>query len=862
MNLKLPHLQSVKTRVSVFTLCIFLLGIWSLAFYIKEIVYTNIRERSGEQQFSTVSLIASGINVELEERLRALTAVAGELNATVLNDTVALQGLIESRFGLNIQFNGGVFVVGTDAKAIASIPLSAERLGASYIDRDYIITSLKEGKAMVGKPIMGEKLQAPVIVMSVPVLDAKGKVLGALAGVTNLGQPNFLSQITDNLYGKTGGYLLVSAQHRLIVTGTDKTRIMEKLPAEGKSPLIDRFISGFEGSGVLVNPLGVEVLASAKGVPLAGWYVAGLIPTAEAFAAVRELQQHLLLATTFLSLLAAGLTWAMLKIQLEPLVAAARALEKQSTSDMPPQALVVSRNDEIGQLIGGFNHLLGRLLEKEEAMHHSEQRYRSLVDWAIETIVIHREGEIVFVNPAAVRMFGAVDARDLVGMPILDLVHPDFHHTALLRARNIAESHVGVPKLEYRLMKLDGSVIDAEVQTTSIVYDHVASFYTSILDITDRKCAETALRISEERFAFALDSSGDGVWDWNVQQGGVQFSRRWKEMLGHTEDEIGTELSEWSSRVHPDDISLVMAEVQAHLDGKTRIYSNDHRMLCKDGSYLWILDRGMVVQRDADGKPVRMVGTHTDISQRKQMEKIKSEFVSTVSHELRTPVTSIRGSLGLLEAGVLGVLPPKALEMVKVANRNSQRLITLVNDILDMDKLLSGKMQLHIISLDIVALIAQAIEANAAYAAGYKVSYALVDAPAHYLVNGDGNRLTQVITNLLSNAAKFSFADTQVQIRIATTGSFVKVEVEDYGAGIPLEFQKRIFEAFAQADSANTRQQGGTGLGLNISKKLIEQMQGEMGFSSVVDQGSIFWFTVPLASDSGAFGTDASSSAA
>jgi PAS domain S-box-containing protein len=723
-------------------------------------------------------------------------------------------------------------------------------LGVSYIERDFILGSLNEGKAMVGKPVMGKQLRAPVIVMSVPIFDAQGKVTGALAGVTNLGQPNFLSQITDNRYGKTGGYLLVSARHRLIVTGTDKTRIMEKLPAEGKSPLIDRFIQGYDGSGVLVNPLGVEVLASAKSVPQAGWYVVALMPTAEAFATVGDLQKHLLLATAFLSLLAASLTWVMLKIQLAPLAAAAKALQTQSGSDAPPQALVVSRQDEIGQLIGGFNHLLARLLEKEEAMHQSEQRYRSLVDWAIESIVIHREGKIVFVNPAALMMFGATYAGELVGQPILDLVHPDFRQLAQLRAINIVDTGKGAPKLEYRLMKRDGSVIDAEVQTTSITYDNAACFYTSMLDITDRKRAETALRISEERFAFALESSGDGVWDWNVQQGSVQFSRRWKEMLGHSDDEVGSELIEWSSRVHPDDMPQVMADVQAHLDGKTRIYSNDHRVLCKDGSYLWMLDRGMVVQRDADGKPVRMVGTHTDISQRKQMEKIKSEFISTVSHELRTPVTSIRGALGLLEAGVLGVLPPKALEMVKVANRNSQRLITLVNDILDMDKLLSGKMNLHIINLNIAALITQAIEANAAYAAGYRVRYAFVDAPAECLVAADGNRLTQVITNLLSNAAKFSFADTEVEIRIAVAGLFVKVEVADHGAGIPLDFQKRIFEAFAQADSADTRQQGGTGLGLNISKKLIKEMHGEMGFSSVVDHGSIFWFTLPAASDS------------
>jgi hypothetical protein len=184
---------------------------------------------------------------------------------------------------------------------------------------------------------MGKKVPAPIVGMAVPIRDVGGKVIGALAGVTDLGRPNFLGNVTANRYGKTGGYLLVAPQYRLVVSATDKRRVMEVLPAPGINPMLDRFVQGYEGSAILVNPLGVEVLASARSVPDAGWYVVALLPLEEAFAPVRAMQQRMLIVTIFLTLLAGGLTWWMLRRQLSPMLAAVRTLTTLSASDQPPQ---------------------------------------------------------------------------------------------------------------------------------------------------------------------------------------------------------------------------------------------------------------------------------------------------------------------------------------------------------------------------------------------------------------------------------------------------------------------------------------------------------------------------------------------
>jgi CheY-like chemotaxis protein len=236
-----------------------------------------------------------------------------------------------------------------------------------------------------------------------------------------------------------------------------------------------------------------------------------------------------------------------------------------------------------------------------------------------------------------------------------------------------------------------------------------------------------------------------------------------------------------------------------------------------------------------------------DLTQRRQIERMRSDFVSTVSHELRTPLTSIGASLGLILSGAMGMLPEDAAAMVRIANNNSDRLMRIINDILDIGGLESGGFTLQTTNSSAAELIEQAIEANAAFAREFAVRFRFEGTPADDRILVDPDRFIQVITNLLSNAAKFSPSGAEVLIRIRTDAAVIRIEVEDFGPGVPESFQGRIFERFAQADASPSRRFSGTGLGLSIARKLVEAMGGTIGFHSVAGKGSVFHVELPRA---------------
>ncbi len=281
---------------------------------------------------------------------------------------------------------------------------------------------------------------------------------------------------------------------------------------------------------------------------------------------------------------------------------------------------------------------------------------------------------------------------------------------------------------------------------------------------------------------------------------------------------------------------------RARLLAEGRYGPYEKELIRQDGTRLPVRVQGMLVT-DSEGRQC-VWSMVQDIRDEQRLGRMQREFVSTVSHELRTPLTSISGALGLINGGVLGEIPDPAREMVALALQNSQQLTFLVNDLLDMEKLLAGKMTFDLQVQRLLPLVERVLAGIRGYAEQHQVTCVLRSASDAW-VNVDAQRLEQVLNNLLSNAAKFSPPGAEVEVLIERQDAWVRVRVRDRGPGIAEAFRSRIFEQFAQADSSDTREKGGTGMGLAISRQLMERMEGRIGFDSLEGQGSTFYFELP-----------------
>lgn len=355
---------------------------------------------------------------------------------------------------------------------------------------------------------------------------------------------------------------------------------------------------------------------------------------------------------------------------------------------------------------------------------------------------------------------------------------------------------------------------------------------------------ERKLRDSEQRLSAILSGAMDPIITIHADGRLEHFNPAAEKVFGYARDEVvgrnvNMLMPEPFHSAHDAYLERYLASGERHIIGAVREVEGRR----KDGE---LFPMELSISEIKVHGETMFTGIVRDITERKKVERMKSEFVSTVSHELRTPLTSIRGSLGLIVGGAMGEMPAQAKSLAEIAYSNAERLVRLINDILDIEKIESGKVTFNPALQPLRALLEQAISVNQGYAQQHQVSLELTRQDMDVTVNVDADRFMQVMSNLLSNAIKYSPRGGVVSVRVTAQLGRVLIQVVDQGTGIPAEFKGRIFTKFSQADSSDTRAKGGTGLGLSIAKALVERMGGTIDYESVSGQGTTFYFDLPV----------------
>lgn len=507
----------------------------------------------------------------------------------------------------------------------------------------------------------------------------------------------------------------------------------------------------------------------------------------------------------------------------------------------------VAERDKAGRPLRVIGSQLDVTARKQAEIERelSEARYRMMAEHMID-IVAHLDLDLnrLWISPACRDILG-YEPYALTGTTPAMIAHPDDLPEIERSLRLVA---AGTERLTFlaRYRHADGGWVWLNV-TLRLLRGPSGSpvgILSVARDVTRARAAEEALKASEATFRGAMESASIGMVLEELDGRWTSVNRAFSVILGREEDDlIGQHAEAYTA---PDDVGIDQKLRRQLLAGEIATYEVEKRCVHASGRFVWTL-QNVSLDRAADGTPRRLIVQIQDITERRRVEQMKSEFISMVSHELRTPLTSIRGALGLVLGAMAPDLPPRAVQLVDIAHKNSERLIPLINDILDLDKIESGQLRVDLVDTDAVRLTAQAVDAMRDVTDRYGVTVRLRRPDAPTPIRVDEGRFLQIVTNLLSNAAKFSPRGAEIDVEVTVTPRRVCVAVCDRGPGIAEEFRSRIFGRFAQADSATTRAKGGSGLGLHICRRLAGLMGGSVDFDSTIGVGSVFWVEFPLA---------------
>jgi PAS domain S-box-containing protein len=467
-------------------------------------------------------------------------------------------------------------------------------------------------------------------------------------------------------------------------------------------------------------------------------------------------------------------------------------------------------------------------------------KFKNQIDWSLS-----------FVSSNIILLTGYSDL-EIKKIPFSRLIKPADLKTLRNQVAKLisAESNV-FNKISCTIMKKDGSSlkIDSYIQIEVDKSGNVSGIYGFFEDAQKSRNLTNSDQDYQKKLDMVLSVTDVGVWDLNLTTQKVNFDKRWAKTLGYLPTEIEQKIDTWKSKIHSNDIKDCLDQFEKHINGLTDEYQNCYRMKHKNGNWIHVLDRGKITEKDINGKPIKFTGTIIDITEQKKNEaeaarlsEAKNRFLANMSHEIRTPLNGIIGILGLLKD--LDI-PKDKLSLLNTLNESSQSLLIVINDILDYSKIESDKMSLDISTFNLKKAIENIYILFQDVAVSKGLDFELTyDEKLPKLVKTDSHRIKQVLSNIVSNAVKFTEVGfVKIEVSRAKEDNSLRIKVIDSGQGI-IDVNK-IWPDFSQEDTSISKSFGGTGLGLTISKSIIELLNGEIFVKSQVNIGTTVLLEIP-----------------
>lgn len=476
-----------------------------------------------------------------------------------------------------------------------------------------------------------------------------------------------------------------------------------------------------------------------------------------------------------------------------------------------------------------------------EAIKVSEEKFRTLTSHApVGIFLTDSKGNCLFVNDRWCKITGMKKA-DALGTGWSKTLHSEDKKN-VYHAWNKFTKTGREFNMKYRFMTPKGKSTWVSGNAVAIYNQEkiITGYMGTVVDITDQMSTLTSLEISEERLRLALDAGKIGVWDWDLRSNTLAWTDNVYEIHDVKKKKFELTLENFVKLIHPDDKKFVKNQIDRTLKEKTE-FNIEFRIVTHKGATRWVTTRASILL-DENKKPIRLIGATTDITKQKLLEQEKSDFISMAAHELKTPITSMKIFIELIHRDLVGSSNPKSLNFALRIKEQTNRLAELVNDLLDVSRIETGKLQLRKEDIDLGELLKESVE-NLQATTSHTIEIKNLQT---IQVNADKYRIYQILVNLIANAVKYSPNKKKIIVSMKKTDDNVVVSVKDYGIGIDKDKQSKIFNRLYQISDTNIKSYPGLGMGLYISKEIIERHNGRIWVKSEHGKGSTFYFSLGL----------------